>query len=62
MEKSSRATIKLPTTNYTLSKPQIEDFLSYKYMFNFIESKGKNLDPSKEAEWKKLNRKTIKHS
>lgn len=56
---SSRAMIKLTATNYTLWRPQIEDLLSCKDLFDLIEAKGRNPDSTKEAEWKKLNRKTI---
>ena len=56
---SSGAMIMLTATNYTLWKPRMEDFLSCKDLFDPIELKGINPDPSKEREWKKINRKTI---
>lgn len=37
----------------------MEDLLSCKDLFDPIEAKGRNPDSTKEAEWKKLNRKTI---
>ena len=37
----------------------MEDLLSCKDLFDPLELKGVNLDPTKEGEWKKLNRKTI---
>ena len=51
--------IKLTATNYTLWRPRMEDLLNYKDLFDPIEMEGKNPDPTKEGEWKKLNKKVI---
>ncbi|CAA0831538.1 Unknown protein [Striga hermonthica] len=51
--------IMLTATNYTLWKPRMEDFLNCKELFDPIELKGINHDPSKALEWKKISRKTI---
>ena len=37
----------------------MEDLLSYRDLYDLLELLGINPDPTKEAEWKKLNRKTI---
>jgi len=37
----------------------MEDLISYRDLYDPLELLGVNPDPSKEAEWKKLNRKTI---
>ncbi|XP_048323873.2 retrovirus-related Pol polyprotein from transposon TNT 1-94 [Ziziphus jujuba] len=58
-ESSSGAMVKLTATNYTLWRPRMEDLLNCKDLFDPIEAKGENPDPSKVAEWKKLNKKTI---
>ena len=58
-ESSSEAIIKLTATNYTLWRPRMEDLLSCKDLYDPIEEKGVNLDSTKQAEWKKLNKKTI---
>ena len=60
MEESiSGAMIKLTATNYILWRPQMEDLLNCKDLFDLLKLKGVNPDPTKEGEWKKLNRKTI---
>lgn len=51
--------VKLTTTNYTIWRPQMEDLLSCKDLYDPLENKGQNPDSSKEAKWKKLNRKWI---
>ena len=37
----------------------MEDFLNCKDLFDPLDAEGRNPDPTKEAEWKKMNRKTI---
>lgn len=54
----SGAMIKLTATNYTLQRYWMEDLLNFKDFFVPLNVKGKNLDPTKKVEWKKLNRKT----
>ncbi|KZT76765.1 putative LRR receptor-like serine/threonine-protein kinase [Dorcoceras hygrometricum] len=46
----SGAMIMLTATNYTLWRPRMEDLLSCKDLFDPIEAKGKNPDPTKELE------------
>lgn len=45
---SSRTIVMLTSTNYTLWKPRMEDFLNSKNLFNSIELMGINQDPSQE--------------
>lgn len=59
MEESSRVMMKMTATNYILWRSRMKDFLSYKDMFDPIESKVNNLDLIKEPKWKKLSMKTI---
>ena len=58
-ESVSRAMIMLTATNNTIWRARMEDLLSCKDLFDPLEFKGKNLDPTKKVEWKKLNRKMI---
>ena len=58
-ESYSEAMIKLTATNYALWRPRMEDLLNCKDLFDPLDAEGRNPDPTKEAEWKKMNRKTI---
>ncbi|XP_015872272.3 retrovirus-related Pol polyprotein from transposon TNT 1-94 [Ziziphus jujuba] len=51
--------IKLTATNYIFWRSRMEDFLICKDLFEPLEAKGRNPDPNKAVEWKKLNRKII---
>lgn len=50
---------KLSATKYTLWKPRMEDLISCKDLYDPLEAKGKNSNPSKKRTWKKLHMKTI---
>lgn len=58
-ELSLGAIVKLIAINDTLWKPYMEELLKCNDLFDPLDAKGNNLDPTKEAKWKKLNMKKI---
>ena len=53
--------IKLTSSNFSIWKPRMEDILYCKDLYNPLELKGKKPVDKPEADWKKMNRKTIGH-
>ena len=61
MEYAGSGMIKLTTSNYSIWKTRMEDILYFKELFELIECRGYKSVTTIEDEWKKLNRKTVRH-
>lgn len=58
-DSSSGGMIKFITTNFTFWKPWMENLINCKDLFDPLDAKENNLNPTKKTKWKKLNKKTI---
>ena len=59
-ENNLLAMIMLSAMNYALWKPMMEHILFYKDLYDPLENKGGKPVATKNDEWKKMNRKTIR--